>query len=60
MLFVEDAYDAVVAFVANDAVPNNDPVNEVAVTLVVTDNEFRAASEPLTTTLRQFGILNLL
>jgi hypothetical protein len=43
--------------VANEAVPSKDPVNEVAVILVVTANEFNKALEPLTMTFFQFGML---
>ena len=45
------------AVVANDDVPDNEPVNEVAVTLVVTDKEFKTASDPDTINFFQLGIL---
>jgi len=50
------AVKAKLALLANDAVPNKDPVNDVAVTALVTDNDAKAASEPDVMTFFQFGI----
>ena len=44
---------------AYEAVPNKEPVNEVAVTLVVTFKEFREASDPDNITFFQLGIFSL-
>ena len=47
----------------NDAVPSNDPVNELTTeeaVIVCTFSEFSEASEPLTMSLRQLGIYYLL
>ena len=50
------AFDAVKAWVAYDEVPNSEPVNEEALTNVVTFSEFRLASDPDTISFFQFGI----
>jgi hypothetical protein len=48
------------AEIAKEAVPNNEPVNEVATTLFVTLSEFNEASDPDTISFFQFGIYVLL